>query len=78
MFIQKIQRDFHPEITYLIGSGNQELSELAPFTADYRKQEGKTTIYICENFVCHNPVRNLDEAIDLLTRLYTGPFSCII
>jgi uncharacterized protein len=67
-FVMQLQQQFFPEVTYLVSSDSIKLSEIAPFTADYKKQEGKTTIYICENFVCHNPLTDQLEAIDLLSR----------
>ena len=31
------------------------LTELAPYTADYTSQDGKTTAYVCRNYSCESP-----------------------
>lgn len=65
-FIQQLQKGFYPEVTYLMSKDTTKLAKIAPFTSDYKKVEEETTYYICENFVCHKPVIDLEEAVKLL------------
>ena len=43
-----------------------QCKDIAPFAADYRIIDGKTTVYICENFACQQPTTNIEEAIQTL------------
>jgi uncharacterized protein len=61
-FLSHLQQEFYPEVTYL--RSDDQLTEFASYTATYH-QEG---MYICENFVCHQPVLTAEEAIQLLAR----------
>lgn len=40
-------------------SDAEKLAELAPFTKDQGMVAGKTTVYICRNFVCEQPINSL-------------------
>ncbi|WP_455675580.1 thioredoxin domain-containing protein, partial [Pradoshia sp.] len=62
VFLAYLQKEFHPEVTYLAGTDASVLQDAAPFTADYRVL-GERTYYICENFVCHAPETNPEIAI---------------
>ncbi|MFL6556257.1 MAG: hypothetical protein ACJ8MO_09095, partial [Bacillus sp. (in: firmicutes)] len=64
--LDELQIEFHPEITYLIGNDREKLAEIASFTNDYESFKDKTTVYICENFVCNKPTTVMEEAIRLL------------
>ncbi|MCM3727522.1 thioredoxin domain-containing protein [Neobacillus cucumis] len=66
--LRELQQEFHPEITYLISSDQTELAEAAPFTKDYQILDSKTTIYVCENFVCNKPTNDLDGALQLINK----------
>lgn len=61
-FLDYLQKEFLPEVTYLAGTDSSKLKNAAPFTEGYRVLD-KQTYYICENFVCHAPVTDLEEAI---------------
>lgn len=65
--IQALHHDFYPEVTYLVGKSSDELSLFAPFTADYKKIDNRTTYYVCENFVCHQPVSDAEQAMKYMT-----------
>lgn len=43
-----------------------QMTEYAPFTADYSMKNGQLTFYVCENYACQQPVTSLDEARKLL------------
>ncbi len=40
---------------------SNELVELAPFTKDQDMMGGKTTVYICRNFACEQPINSVAE-----------------
>ncbi|WP_226568359.1 hypothetical protein [Bacillus stratosphericus] len=46
-------------------TGN-DLTQLAPFAKDYKTIGGKTTVYICENYSCRQPITHIDEAMEQL------------
>ena len=43
------------------------LAEIAPYTATMAALNGKSTVYVCENYQCNQPVSDLKELKDLLT-----------
>ena len=42
------------------------MAEIAPFTENLEMMDGKTTIYVCRNFICEKPVNTLAELKGLL------------
>ncbi|MEN8254540.1 MAG: thioredoxin domain-containing protein [Verrucomicrobiota bacterium] len=42
------------------------LAEVAPFTREHKMVEGKTTVYICHNFACEQPITSLEELEEVL------------
>ncbi|WP_158737923.1 thioredoxin domain-containing protein [Alteribacillus sp. YIM 98480] len=66
MVTEQLQQEFYPEVTYLINENPERFSDVAPFAAAYRQVEGKTTVYVCENFTCHQPVTGAEEALKML------------
>ncbi|WP_042455576.1 thioredoxin domain-containing protein [Neobacillus dielmonensis] len=61
-FVRALQKDFHPEITFLISDNQETLAAIAPFTKDYRPIDNQITIYVCENFVCNQPTTDPVQA----------------
>ncbi|SFM39628.1 thioredoxin domain-containing protein [Salibacterium qingdaonense] len=64
-----LQQRFYPEVTYLIHDDPGALAEAAPFASYYHKIEGKTTVYVCRNFACRQPVTEAAEALRMLDDL---------
>lgn len=64
--LQALQKRFMPFDIILTAETGEELAKLAPFTKDYKTIDGKTTVYICENYSCRQPITNLDEAMEQL------------
>lgn len=67
ILLKELQKEFHPEITYLVSANLQKIGKIAPFTKEYQPIEDKTTIYICENFVCNKPTTDITKALGLLS-----------
>ena len=61
--IKKLHSTHLPHTAVLVGENSGTLSAIAPFTAEYKQLEGKTTIYVCENFACQNPTTDVEVAM---------------
>jgi uncharacterized protein YyaL (SSP411 family) len=64
--LEELQREFHPEITFLVSDSRDKLAETAPFTKEYRTIKDQTAVYVCENFICSKPTTDIEEAITLI------------
>ncbi|MDO3660995.1 thioredoxin domain-containing protein [Bacillus sp. C28GYM-DRY-1] len=64
--ITALQKAFKPNDSILVAAHPDQCKDIAPFAADYRIIDGKTTVYICENFACQQPTTNIEEAIQTL------------
>lgn len=64
--LQALQKRFMPFDIILTAETGEELAKLAPFTKDYKTIDGKTTVYICENYSCRQPITDIDEAMKQL------------
>ncbi|WP_338058959.1 thioredoxin domain-containing protein [Bacillus zhangzhouensis] len=64
--LQALQKRFMPFDIILTAETGQDLAQLAPFAKDYKAIDGKTTVYICENYSCRQPITNIDEAMEQL------------
>lgn len=62
--ITAIQHKFLPHVSVLVAEEPETFRNIAPFAAEYRKLEDKTTIYICENFACRQPTTDIDQALN--------------
>jgi uncharacterized protein YyaL (SSP411 family) len=58
-----INRIYKPGKVVLLKSDDtaDTLTEIAPFTKEQGKIGGKTTVYICRNFACEQPINTLEE-----------------
>ncbi|WP_174614324.1 thioredoxin domain-containing protein [Virgibacillus ihumii] len=65
-FTNQLQVDFNPDISLLVTENPDTLSDTAAFASEYRKIGNRTSIYICENFTCHQPVTDIDKAWQLI------------
>jgi len=45
---------------------DKEIEELVPFTKEFKTMNGKTTVFICENYKCNLPVTEIDDLRKLL------------
>src|SRR3990172_6151612 len=48
------------------GQAGVELEKLIPFSEGFKMQGGKTTAYVCENYVCQRPVNDINKLVELL------------
>ncbi|TMN21457.1 thioredoxin domain-containing protein [Lentibacillus cibarius] len=61
-FTAELQQTFLPDVALLAGDDTEKLAAAAPFTSSYRKLDGQTTVYVCENFTCHQPTTDMETA----------------
>ena len=46
---------------YDVAQSGTDVMKLIPFLADRKMLSGKTTVYICRNFTCKNPIVTISE-----------------
>lgn len=64
--IKQLQKEFYPEVTYMVHDDDATLKEIAPFIKNYAVIDNATTIYVCENFTCNQPTTNIETARKLI------------
>jgi uncharacterized protein YyaL (SSP411 family) len=65
--ISIINQKFRPFTTLLLYTGeHKDLRHIVPFAAEYKLIENKTTFYICENFVCREPITDIEQLEKLI------------
>jgi len=60
--LQKLQRSFLPEISWLAAKDPKDLSEIAPFAAAL-SPHAQPSVHICQGFACSRPETNMKEAL---------------
>ena len=69
----KVYGRFSPRTVVLLHTNNEAgrlLETVAPFTKDLGVRDGKTTLYLCENFTCKLPATGTAEALGLLDKSF--------
>ncbi|MEX2103842.1 MAG: thioredoxin domain-containing protein, partial [Bacilli bacterium] len=61
--VQQVQRSYLPFTVFIVNSKEQrgKLKELAPAHEDKVAINGKSALYVCENFTCQQPIFALDD-----------------
>lgn len=63
---QAVQTQFLPHTVFLVKSDDKEqITELAPYLKDYKAVDGQATAYICQNFSCQAPTKNVSKLQNL-------------
>ncbi|KGX88750.1 hypothetical protein N781_09535 [Pontibacillus halophilus JSM 076056 = DSM 19796] len=60
-FLRDLKRTWLPNVTYLVIQEDEQPEHIAPFTKDYKKIDGKTTVYVCQNYSCQQPTTDLRD-----------------
>jgi uncharacterized protein len=65
-----IEEGFNPQLVVLhkTEANAHKLGDIASFTKDYAKIDGKTTVYVCKNYNCSLPVTKIGELRKLLKK----------
>src|SRR5690606_8628418 len=64
--LNTLRPNFNPNLTLLVGNG-RDMAEVATFTIDFKTLNGKPTYYVRENFQCHQPVTDVNQALELIS-----------
>ena len=67
--IYTLNSNYFPNKVVMLIEENEkrkEIEEIAPFTKDYVTLDGKTTVYVCKNYVCNLPTTDKDKMIEML------------
>jgi uncharacterized protein YyaL (SSP411 family) len=59
-----LQREYNPYMVVLFKdttASSDELNALAPFAAEYKAIDNKTTAYVCRNFSCEQPTNDVQQ-----------------
>jgi uncharacterized protein YyaL (SSP411 family) len=64
--LAKIQSLYLPNKTLQLAGPESPLDEISPLLAGKKQLEGKSTVYVCHNFTCSQPVTNWEELRTLL------------
>lgn len=62
----EINKRFLPYSTVIFNSGNEKLHNLVPHLKNLSMLNQKTTMHICENFTCHEPINDINQVIKML------------
>jgi len=65
-FISRFSNQFFPSAVLIVKTteNSKELSKLAEFTAEMNSINGESTVYICRNFACEEPLTDFDTALN--------------
>jgi len=69
--LQSINRHYLPRKVVLFNSDDYqagEVQKLVPFLKNMTAQDGTATAYVCENFVCQLPTKDLAKLEELLAK----------
>ncbi|MFC5711841.1 thioredoxin domain-containing protein [Thalassorhabdus alkalitolerans] len=66
--IKELQQNYHPESTFHIVGQKEPLGEVVPFIRDFEPDNEKPTLYVCEDFVCKQPITSVEEGIKMITK----------
>lgn len=70
--LREIYRRYIPSLVLLFADGEDgqaRISRHSPFIASLKLESGQTMAHVCENFVCHTPVRTVAALADQLDKL---------
>ncbi|MEN2768639.1 thioredoxin domain-containing protein [Ornithinibacillus xuwenensis] len=64
--IQSLQESFTPDIALVVANNPDVFQNVVSFAANYKQKDDKTTVYVCENFACHQPTTDIETALQSL------------
>ena len=68
-FIDKIRSYYLPNTVVIVKQGGhqgEELGKLIPFIKEMKRVEGKTTLYVCQDYACKSPTTNMNDLEEIL------------
>ena len=68
--IHTVRKKYLPNKTLLFNTSNgKDLTEIAPFVSNYKRAGNKSTVYICQDYNCKQPVSDITALENLLETL---------
>ncbi len=68
--LKKVRNIYLPNKTILFNLSHvEDLAQIAPFISNYKQIENKTAVYVCQNYICKQPVFDSDSLTELLENL---------
>jgi uncharacterized protein YyaL (SSP411 family) len=64
--LSKLQTIYLPNKVIVHKSPTDDFINLVPYSKDMKTIDGKTTVYICENFTCNLPTSDIEKMLELL------------
>jgi len=58
---REVWSEYLPDKVLVLAEDSQTNAELIPLLRERKKIDGKTTVYVCENFACQKPVTTAEE-----------------
>ena len=58
---REVWSEYLPDKVLILAEDSQTNAELIPLLRERKKIDGKTTVYVCENFACQKPVTTAEE-----------------
>lgn len=62
-FLNFIKESYIPNLFVLVTEDPKEFKDIAKFAVNYKIINEKTTVYMCENFICKQPTTDVDKII---------------
>jgi uncharacterized protein YyaL (SSP411 family) len=65
--LKSIREAYNPN-KVVVGKQSEDpsIEKLIPYTTEMKEKNGKTTVYVCQNFTCNLPTNDKDTVIKLL------------
>ena len=64
-FLKEIRKIYAPNRILLLNDGG-DINKIATFIENKIRKENLTTLYVCRNYSCNNPITSPDKIVDLL------------
>lgn len=65
--IKKLNSEFMPFATVVLNDDSSDLLKSLPYLKEIKKIDEKTTLYMCENFTCREPINNVSDILQALS-----------
>ncbi|MHC1738951.1 MAG: thioredoxin domain-containing protein [Ignavibacteriaceae bacterium] len=62
-----LENNYFPNVILNFIPAGKDVSDIFPFTKDFRKINNETTIYVCSDFKCNLPTNSIDKLKDLIS-----------
>jgi uncharacterized protein YyaL (SSP411 family) len=64
--LSKLRKIYLPNKVMVHKSSKDEIGDLIPYTKEMVTVDGKTTVYVCQDFACNLPTSDIEKMLELL------------